>query len=212
MDAVAPLHERLGTRLSRTWGAPDLTQTTVAAGGLVPAGAGLRAIAGNGDDPEGPLLFPTAQRAAGTGHRVRSAFRNRKGASCPPASSRPVARARGRRRDRRDAGVRTADGPLDRLRRHRGRRPRADAATALAPGRGRLQRTLDGIAAALAAWTIVENLVFSRTLMAWLTFGAAAGIVAIGVAGLIAHELSTERVVHSLEDVRSADRHMEALA
>jgi hypothetical protein len=64
----------------------------------------------------------------------------------------------------------------------------------------------------LAAWTIVENLVFSGTLMAWLTFGAAAGIVAIGVAGLIAHELSTERVVHSLEDVRSADRHMEALA
>jgi hypothetical protein len=54
--------------------------------------------------------------------------------------------------------------------------------------------------------------VFSGTLMAWLTFGAAAGIVAIGVAGLIAHELSTERVVHSLEDVRSADRHMEALA
>ena len=86
------------------------------------------------------------------------------------------------------------------------------AATALASGRGHVQRALDGVAAVLAAWTIVESLVFSGTLMVWLTFGAAAGIVVIGVAGLIAHELSTERVVHSIEDVRSADRHMEALA
>ena len=85
------------------------------------------------------------------------------------------------------------------------------AATALAPGRGHIQRTLDAVAAVLAAWTIVETLVFSGMVMVWLTFGAAA-IVAIGAAGLIVHELSTERAVHSLEDVRTHNRSMEALA
>jgi hypothetical protein len=86
------------------------------------------------------------------------------------------------------------------------------AATALAPGRGHVQRTLDAVAAVLAAWTIVETLVFAGMVMVWLTFGTAAAIVAIGAAGLIAHELSTERVVHSLEDLRGAERHTEALA
>jgi len=84
-------------------------------------------------------------------------------------------------------------------------------ATVFLPGRGLVQRTLDGVVAVLAAWTIVETLVFSGMLMVWLTFGAAAAIAAVAVAGLIVHELSTERVVHSLEDVRSHDRSMEAL-
>ena len=86
------------------------------------------------------------------------------------------------------------------------------AATALAAGRGHIQRTLDAVAAALAAWTIVETLVFSGMVMVWLTLGTAAALVAIAAAGLIAHELSTERVVHSLEDVRTHDRSMEAVA
>jgi hypothetical protein len=86
------------------------------------------------------------------------------------------------------------------------------AATALASGRGQVQGTLDAVAGALAAWTIVETLVFSGTVMVWLTFGAAAAMLAIAAAGLILHELSTERVAHSLEDVRTHDRSMEALA
>jgi len=86
------------------------------------------------------------------------------------------------------------------------------AATAVAPGRGLVQRTLDGVVAVLAAWTIVETLVFSGTVMLWITFGGAAAMVAIAVVGLTVHELSTERVVHSLEDVRAPERHMEALA
>ena len=89
---------------------------------------------------------------------------------------------------------------------------RPAAATALASGRGQVQRTVDAVAGALAAWTIVETLVFSGTVMVWLTFGAAAAMLAIAAAGLILHELSTERVVHSLEDVRTHDRSMEALA
>ncbi len=86
------------------------------------------------------------------------------------------------------------------------------AVTPLLRGRGLVQRTLDGVVAVLAAWTIVETLVFSGTVMVWLTFGAAAGIVAVALVGLVAHELSTERVVHSIEDVRGHERQMEALA
>lgn len=86
------------------------------------------------------------------------------------------------------------------------------AATALASGRGLVQRTLDAVVAVLAAWTIVESLVFDGSLMVWLSFGAAAAMVALAVAGLVAHERSTERVVHSLEDVRVPERHVESLA
>lgn len=86
------------------------------------------------------------------------------------------------------------------------------AVTVLASGRGLVQRTLDGVIAALAVWTIVESLVFSGSLMVWLSFGAAAAIAALAVAGLTAHELSTERVVHSLEDVRTSEHHMGAIA
>ncbi|HET7514359.1 MAG TPA: hypothetical protein VFJ60_06130 [Gaiella sp.] len=86
------------------------------------------------------------------------------------------------------------------------------AATALAAGRDQTQRTLDAVAAVRAAWTIVETIVFSGPVMVWLTFGASAGMVALGVVGLTVHELSAERVVHSLEDVRTRDRSMEALA
>ena len=48
--------------------------------------------------------------------------------------------------------------------------------------------------------------------MVWLTFGDDAAVVAVAAVGLIVHELSTERVVHSLEDVRTHDRSLEALA
>ena len=85
------------------------------------------------------------------------------------------------------------------------------AATGLARDRGIAQRTLDGVVAVLAAWTIVESLVFAGTLMVWLSFGAAAGMLALAVAGLTMHELSTERVVHTLEDVRRPER-VETLA
>lgn len=86
------------------------------------------------------------------------------------------------------------------------------AVTVLASGRGVIQRTLDGVVAALAVWTIVESLIFSGSLMVWLSFGAAAAIAALAVAGLTAHELSTERVVHSLEDVRTSEHRMGAIA
>ena len=84
-------------------------------------------------------------------------------------------------------------------------------ATALLRSRGYVQRVLDGMVAVLAAWTIVESLVFQGTVMTWLTFSAACGMLVLAVCGLTIHELSTERVVHTLEDVRDRNR-AEALA
>lgn len=75
--------------------------------------------------------------------------------------------------------------------------------------RGILQRGLDGIVGVLGAWTIVAGLVFSGAAVTWLGFSAAVAIVGLAVIGLTAHELSTERVVHSLEihaGARDADR------
>jgi len=191
-----------------------LTLTIAASGGLVLAGAALQALARNGGGPTEPLLPPTellartngAPRPAGVPGPERSTTVSHRFISnmllalaggvvlvVTQAFAPPVVAWIA-------FGV-TGVGVLLLI-----------VATALAPGRGNVQRTLDAVAGVLAAWTIVETLVFSGMLMVWLTFGAAAAIVAVAAAGLIVHELSTERVVHSLEDVRTHDRSMEALA
>ncbi len=191
-----------------------LTWTIVAAGGLVLAGAALQALARNGDRPAGPLLSPTEPQVRRTGapRPVRVSVPERS----TPMSTRFVsnmllALAGGFVIVATQAFAPpvvawiafavTGVGVLVLV-----------AATALVVGRGPVQRTLDAVAAVLAAWTVVETLVFSGMVMVWLTLGAAAAIVAVAVAGLIAHELSTERVVHSLEDIRTHDHSMEALA
>lgn len=65
--------------------------------------------------------------------------------------------------------------------------------------RGRTQRGLDLLVAAAGAWTIIASLVFGGAAMVWLGFASGAAFVVLGLAGLTAHELTTERVVHSLE-------------
>ena len=85
-------------------------------------------------------------------------------------------------------------------------------AASLLGRRGWVQCGLDAAVAVLAAWTIVESLVFDGATLTWITFGTAAGMLVLAVAGLVAHELTTERVVHSLEDVRRTERRHEALA
>lgn len=65
--------------------------------------------------------------------------------------------------------------------------------------RGLAQRGLDGAVAVIAAWTIIAGLVFSGAAVTWLGFASAVAIVAIAISALTLHELSTERVVHSLE-------------
>jgi uncharacterized membrane protein len=57
-----------------------------------------------------------------------------------------------------------------------------------------------GIAvAAVSAWMIVSSQVFSAETVQNLTFAEALAIAGLALTGLTAHELGTERVVHSLE-------------
>ncbi|HZL48483.1 MAG TPA: hypothetical protein VFC30_05655 [Solirubrobacteraceae bacterium] len=67
------------------------------------------------------------------------------------------------------------------------------------PSRGRAQRGVDGIIGLLGAWTIVASMVFGGAVITWLGFASGAALVALALAGLTIHELSTERVVHSFE-------------
>jgi hypothetical protein len=51
----------------------------------------------------------------------------------------------------------------------------------------------------IAGWNIVASLVFAAPAAIWLMFANGCGLLAIALAGLTLHEVSTERVVHSLE-------------
>jgi hypothetical protein len=64
---------------------------------------------------------------------------------------------------------------------------------------------IGGVAATLGAWQIVQTLVFGATTSRWLSFANGCAMLGLMVAGLVLHELSTERVVHALEvvDARS---------
>jgi hypothetical protein len=66
-----------------------------------------------------------------------------------------------------------------------------------------------GAAAIVSAWMILASQVFSLGVVQSLTFAEALGIVGLAIAGLTAHELTTERVVHSLAPHRSREREYE---
>jgi len=76
--------------------------------------------------------------------------------------------------------------------------------------RGGIQRLLDAGIGVLALWSAVASVVYSGRTLTWMSFAEGLGFVALGVVGLIAHEMQTERVVHSLEtvptDARDRDR------
>jgi hypothetical protein len=76
--------------------------------------------------------------------------------------------------------------------------------------RGGIQRLLDAGIGVLALWSAVASVVYSGMTLTWMSFAEGLGFVALGVVGLIAHEMQTERVVHSLEtvptDARDRDR------
>lgn len=57
---------------------------------------------------------------------------------------------------------------------------------------------VNALAAIVSAWMIVASQVFSLGAVQNLTFAEALGIAGLTLVGLTAHELSTERVVHSL--------------
>ena len=79
----------------------------------------------------------------------------------------------------------------------------AALATIALPATGLVQRTLSGVTVALGAWTIVASLVFAPVTAAVLGFASALAFVGLAVAGLTAHELTAERVVHSFEVTQS---------
>lgn len=53
--------------------------------------------------------------------------------------------------------------------------------------------------ALISAWMIVETQVFSLGVVQNITFADALAISGLAIIGMTAHELSTERVVHSLQ-------------
>ena len=66
-------------------------------------------------------------------------------------------------------------------------------------------------AAVVSAWTIVASAVFSEATVQNLTLASALAVAGLALVGLTVHELSTERIVHSLE-VGSSERESELAA
>jgi hypothetical protein len=58
---------------------------------------------------------------------------------------------------------------------------------------------LGGLTALVAGWTIVATSVFPDPTARWLVLASGLAHVGLSLAGLIRHEISTERVVHHLE-------------
>ena len=58
--------------------------------------------------------------------------------------------------------------------------------------------------AAVSAWMILASQVYGLSTVDDITFASALAVAALALIGLTAHELSAERVVHSL-DVRSRE-------
>jgi hypothetical protein len=89
------------------------------------------------------------------------------------------------------------------------------SASSFALRMGLVQRILSAVAFVIGAWTIVASLVFAPATVLWLGFASALALVGLGVVGLTAHELKTERVVHSLAVDRGpmvAERDREPIA
>jgi hypothetical protein len=63
----------------------------------------------------------------------------------------------------------------------------------------RVQSLGFAVTALIGIWTIVSSTVFSGTLLGWLVLGDALALVAVALADLTVHEVTTERVVHTLE-------------
>jgi hypothetical protein len=67
-------------------------------------------------------------------------------------------------------------------------------------------RGLDGILAVLGIWSIVEAIAFDGGALEWVSFATAVAGGLLALAGLAAHEASTERVVHELQVTPAGDR------
>jgi hypothetical protein len=64
-----------------------------------------------------------------------------------------------------------------------------------------IQGLLDIAIGALAVWSAVASVVYTGTMLTWLSFAEAIGFVVLAVLGLVAHEVRTERTLHALEPI-----------
>ncbi len=64
---------------------------------------------------------------------------------------------------------------------------------------GIVHRLVHGSIGILGILIVIEALLASGSTVVWLSFAGALGVLALALIGLTVHELSTERVVHSLE-------------
>ena len=64
-----------------------------------------------------------------------------------------------------------------------------------------MQWILDAEIALLALWSAVASVVYGGETLKWMSFAEGLAFVGLAIAGLIVHEVRTERVVHSLEAV-----------
>jgi hypothetical protein len=64
--------------------------------------------------------------------------------------------------------------------------------------RGMLQSVFDAAIGLLAIWSAVAAMVFNGSLLTWLLFGDAVGLVALALGALVANEMSNEQTVRSL--------------
>ena len=55
------------------------------------------------------------------------------------------------------------------------------------------------VTTAVSAWTIVASVVFSQSTVQTLAFAGSLALAGLALAGLTIHELSSERITHSLE-------------
>ena len=67
--------------------------------------------------------------------------------------------------------------------------------------RGGIQRALDAATGVLALWSAVASIVDTGRTLTRLSLAVGIGFVALGIIGLVAHELRTERIVHQFEAV-----------
>jgi hypothetical protein len=65
---------------------------------------------------------------------------------------------------------------------------------------------LAGAMAGVAAWECVQSGVFETSVSRWLTLANGLLLAILGCAGLVMHEISTERVVYVLEVVQRPER------
>lgn len=65
--------------------------------------------------------------------------------------------------------------------------------------RGDAHRAVDGLVGLLGAWAVVASFAWSGGTLLDLALLTGIVLAAVGAAGLVIHELRTERVVHALE-------------